>query len=445
MMLALATILGGVMLFSNPVAALSWFCVGLFCYPQQVVLNFGAADFSLARVLIIPLLAIQILRQGLWRTFRWNRIDTLVVVTFVCQSLALLANERLMKIAERQSGNCFDTVLVYFAVRLAIRSLPDALQFVKHLMMMGSVLAVLGVVHAVTHRNPTAFLYGPFWTGDPPYMMRHGFQRADVTFGSSIGLGMFLAALAPLSISLRAPARLPRSTPYLFLSFMILGTAASMSSGPLFTIVVSLSLMAFYPLRNHWRFFLFVFIAMCFFLEIYSNSHFYYILTRFAFSTENAYYRIGVYEEAFGGGMTGHWLFGYGLIGFDQYRNPIGFNWEHYDITSLFIGILIKHGLLGTVPFLALTILYFRRLACAFRLAASSPTRWFVWCLSSTMIGWSVGTLTVAPIGSLLPFFFILIALSGIAPALVAAAGPTFSYARIPEEDSAKGRVLFVA
>jgi hypothetical protein len=147
-------------------------------------------------------------------------------------------------------------------------------------------------------------------------LVRHGLYRADVTFGQYIGFGMFFAALAPLSLALKRqkggwPIRL--IVPCFILLF--LGLISSMSSGPLFSIFVALGFILFYPYRRFWKLALAGCIFLCLFVELYSNRHFYDVLTRFAFSGETASYRIELYEEAFGGGMHDHWICGWGLAG----------------------------------------------------------------------------------------------------------------------------------
>jgi len=413
--LSIALLGSGLIVFLRPVVGLCVYCATLFCYPQNLTVKIGTLDFSASRIVIVILLANTILRTRLVRLFKWNWLDTFVFLTFLGQSIALLSNVSLPRIMERQGGAFFDTVLPYLAARLLIRSKSDLFVFVRGLVLIGLVLAFSGAYQCVTGHNPVGFLKAyDAWedidTRPPEFFLRHGLYRADVTFGNYIGFGMFFAALAPMCLGLLAERTSRRLAVHTSFALMLVGVVSSMSSGPLLGVFVAISMVAAYPLRRFWIGILAFIVICCVFLEFYSNRHFYVVPTRLAFSEQTAYYRIGLYEEALGGGMRGHWLFGYGYVGIGPGNDNTNFHWEHRDFTSIYIGRLATSGLLGLIPLLALQFAYYRRLYNAFHLTHKRGERWLIWCFSSALVGWNVGLLTVSLVVQTLGLFYLLAA-----------------------------------
>ncbi len=413
-------------LIFKPVGGLIVYCIGTFAYPQYVTLQLVTLDFSISRILILVIFLQLVLRYHRLRQFKWNPIDTAFLAMWGFITIALFDNEPTAALLIRQSGAFFDVMLTYFSARLIIRSKDDFMRFLKGLLLTGLYLAVLGIYQSITWHNPMGFLrnyaaWDSIWAeGTRENLIRHGLYRADVTFGQYIGFGMFFAALSPLSLTL---IKQKKGWPlYLIIPgfiLLLLGLISSMSSGPLFSIFTALSFVAFYPYRRFWKLGLAGFIFLCIFIELYSNRHFYDVLTRFAFSGETAQYRIELYEEAFGGGMRGHWICGWGLAGLQPRYPNDPFNWKHKDMTSEYIGVLMRYGLMGLIPLLTLTVLYYKRLNLAYQLAQRRNDQWLIWCFTAALVGWSVGTLTVAQISQMVQLFSLLIGIACNMPGII--------------------------
>ena len=89
---------------------------------------------------------------------------------------------------------------------------------------------------------------------------------------------------------------------------------------------------------------------MCACVEIISNRHFYDVISRFTFSGSSAWYRSRLIEVAlFQGGMSGHWLTGYGW-GVDPGWGAIIYGRPRSDIINQYLLVLCKYGLVGLVP-----------------------------------------------------------------------------------------------
>lgn len=428
-------------LIAPPIWALIGYCTVLFCYPQYVAVPLGSVDFTTSRLVIVFLVARTILRSNLRQTFKFNLLDFAVLLTWLGQLLAFSNTLQFIKALEKMSGTAFDTLLPYFAFRLIVRDKADLIKLLKALALIGGYLAVMGVIQSVTLTSPynmfrTYDAWRSFDTAmsvDISAYMRHGFLRADGSFGNYIGFGMFFAFLAPLILSLFFQRVWPK--PLVLAAFGLLcgGVGSSLSSGPLFSLGSALFMISLFPMRRLWRVGLALFILVCVGLEFSAKCHFYELPMRYAFNAQTAAYRIGLYEEAFGFGayknaygkgtpgygMTGHWLFGYGNVGIHPSCDNSNFFWEHKDFTSIYIGRLATTGLSGLVPLIFMMAVFFRRLYRLGHQPLAPPDFWIVWCLFSAMFGWCVGTLTVALVAQTLQQFYLMIAMINNLPGIL--------------------------
>lgn len=399
---------------SKPIRGLIIYFAVLCLYPQYLTLKLGELDFNTSRIVIIVLLARILLKTDLVRRFRWTWLDTFVVLTFVGQCLALSSTTAFITFAERQSGVLVNMVLPYFAVRLVVTSREELLTFVKGLVTLALPLVAVGTLQCVSGYNVYSFMrtYDAWESSAQPFFMRRGFYRADGPFGNSIPFGLFFAGLVPIClISLSQRIWTPATTIGLC-GLLMVGLLSSMSSGPVFSIAVSVAVLSFYPFRKFKPLLVGVLLATALFLELYSDRHFYEVPSRLTYSSANAYDRIRGYEEAFGGGMTGHWLTGYGYVGLGPRSDNTDFHWESKALLSIYVSHLARFGLLGLVPFLIVNTLYYVRLYQAARAASTQAYLWVVWCFLATLAGWNVAMLAGPPLAQIIPLHFCFIAVA---------------------------------
>ena len=76
----------------------------------------------------------------------------------------------------------------------------------------------------------------------------------------------------------------------------------------------------------------------------------------------------------------------------------------------MYIATLVRFGLLGTIPFLAITFLYYWRLYIAGNRAKMLKDKWLLWCFFSGLVGWNVAFMTTNSYGSLNTLYNLLIA-----------------------------------
>lgn len=402
---------------SSPVRALIVFFAVLLLYPQYLTLKIGVFDFNTGRILMLVLYAKLILNTRLLQQIQWTWMDRLLLIVFFSRVVALTFNAPLMKIFERESGNFINTCLVYIAVRATIITKENVSQFVSGMVLIAIPLAFVGAYQSVTGHNPMGFARAfDAWSPASQFVgNRYGFYRADVTFGNYITFGLFFAGMLPLSLALYKGKNYTPRTVIVGL-ILLMGALSSMSSAPQFSIVVSCCVFACYPIRKYWTVMAVIFISFLVFLEFYSNRHFYEVLTRFAMNGGTAAYRIGLYHEAFGGGMDGHWLAGFGYVGIGPGNDNTNFHWEYKDFVNIYIGSLAHFGLMGTLPFLAFNILTYTSLRRAWRLCKSPNDRRTVWCLLATLVGWNVALMTVGTVGMMYGLYYAMTGLAGTLP-----------------------------
>jgi hypothetical protein len=199
---------------------------------------------------------------------------------------------------------------------------------------------------------------------------------------------------------------------------MALGVLSSMSSGPVLAVILAIVFIAFYRYRRYWKIVVAVLILMCGSIEMISNRHFYDVLGRFTFDSNTAWYRSKLIDVAlFRGGMSGHWLTGYGLV--DPGWSAQIDGRDHTDIVNHYILVLCRYGLIGLIPFIAIIVSAFKVIAKSFHASVLDDDRWLIWCLSAALFGLLVSMFTVSLFGPPTSIFYMLFGFCGAMPQIV--------------------------
>lgn len=406
---------------SSPLRALSVYFAVLLLYPQFLTLKIGSLDFNTGRILILVLFAKLLLQTRLLQDLRWTNLDRLVLLLFASRIVAMSVNAPIELVLVREGGFIVSVLMPYIAIRAIVTTKQDFRNFVQGLIFIGMILAVLGGYESVTGHNPMGFMksYGAWEAEEYRPLGRYGLYRADVSFGQYIAFGLFFTPLFALSLALYKGDANPLKT-IVVPMVLLIGIVSSVSSAPLLAFVLTSAIIAFFPFRKYSILAIGMLIGSLAFLEYYSDRHFYEVMTRLAMSSATASYRVGLFEEAFGGGMDGHWLFGYGYVGFGPGNDNTNFLWEHQDLVNIYIARLARIGLFGTVPFLIVNVMYYRYLYRAWGACKSLENRRIVWCLTAALIGWNVAMMTVNTVSLLGTLLYALIALAASLPRLVA-------------------------
>ena len=373
-----------------PIYGLAVYTFVLLGHPQNITVPLGTLDFSSARIVALGLIVRVLLDTRLRKQFRWTAMDTWVVLGYIGTLLALNQTTPPRIYLERESGTFVDVILPYFAARLTLVNKEDLIKLIKSLILIGIPLAFMGMIQTVTGTNPMAF-FGAVTN----LQMRHGFYRANVTSHVSISFGLIFAAIAPMAIGLIAQRTWPRVLILASSGILVCGLLSSMSSAPYFALSAAIAMFLWFPFRRFSLALAVLMLLFIIFVEVFSNRHFYHVLTRLAYSENTAYYRIALWEEALGGGMNGHWIAGYGYVGIGPGNDNTYFNWFHKDLVNIYIYYLARCGLLGLVPFFVMNMLCYSRLFRAFRITRNPADQWLTWCVGSAIVGWNWAFMTV--------------------------------------------------
>ncbi len=401
------------------VHAIGAYLIVLCWYPQFLTVPIGTFDFPTGRFLILIVLFRIMCMPDLVRAFKFNWLDAFILLAFVCRFFAFTVNAPLDKVFVREMGMFFDTVLVYFAGRLAIRTQDDLIILSKTLIMIGIPLACVGFYQSWTGHNPFGWMraYDAWDPHEQRLNNRVGWYRADVVFNLHISFGMFFSIVFALAAGIwpHTQWRTWMKAGAMFLMFI--GVFSSMSSAPLFSIVAVVGLLIMYPVRRHWLYFAMIVVVCCTAVELYSNRHLPHVLGRFAFSSKNVYYRTELFSECFGGGMKDHWTYGYGYVGVGPGTDNSNFHWVHKDLLNIYIARLTRTGLVGMLPFFVATILPYFALRRAFVRASTEEDRWLVWCFMAGLGGWHIALMTVNILHQIIPLFFMMMGIAMNMPA----------------------------
>ncbi|GEM_PF-1446107 len=437
---ALVALMGFLLAFTlKPHKALVVYCAVLFAYPGAMTISMGDVSWNAPRIVAIGLFANAAFKSGGWKRLRWSWLDTFIMLSYLMASGAAMANAPVKTVLIRQvGGGLFDAILPYLSARMALDRRENVFTFSKGLVYIGLPLAVMGVIESITGHSIYDYLtrYYGFGLGseeDIVKQMRQGFYRASGAFGVSILMGLFFAALATSTLGLwNSRTNWSNVKVGLFFCILVSGVLSSMSSAPLFALFVGLCMVMVFRLRQYWPALAVAVFACILFVEIYSNRHFYYVLTYLSFDTKTAWYRIALINETFGGGMTGHWLLGYGYVGIGPGNDNTNFFWEHQDLTNIYIATLVRFGLVGLLPGLIVNVLYYYRLYKAAHSTNDPNDLWYIWCISSALVGWNVAMMTVAAFRQIDTYQHLLIALSQNLPLIVSQNAPGMAHAPAP-------------
>lgn len=412
--LGIACLAAGLIFLSKPIWSIIIYVALLAWYPANITVKVGTIDFTVCRIVILVIFLNVFINTNLAKRFKLILLDKLILIYFLGQLVASSVNLPLEQLLENRAGAAFDSVLPYFAVRLIMRDKSDYLKLLKCILIISVPIACLGFYQSVTGHNILGF-YKQYaaWGGHGTQSMdmRMGFYRADVVFPQPIMFGLFFGMLGPLCAGLIKDKR-KKIWVWLGLGFMGLGLFSSMSSGPLLAAFIAGVFICIYKCRHQWKVIIVTVVLMCAAVEIISNRHFYDVIDRFTLSGSGSYYRSRLIEVAlFEGGMSGHWLTGYGVDkepGWGPEVDGRGFT----DIVNHYLLILNNFGLLGLIPFLAIGYELIKMLVNAYNSSRLDVDKWLVWCVSGTLFGISAAFMTVSLFGQSVNIFYVIIGLA---------------------------------
>jgi hypothetical protein len=406
----------------SPIYGLVIYIAALAWYPSDLAVSIGTIDFTLRRIVVLAVFAKIFFLTDLPGRFKLIWLDKLVVIYFVGEILAgAMTSQSLMSFLENRAGAVFDMALPYFTIRMILINKKQYLTLLKSVLIIAAPLAVIGFYQCLTGHNPAGFLKEYELWKIEPYVsrMRAGFFRADVVFSHSIMYGLFFAMLGPACAGGLRNINKNKTLYLVGLLLIGVGVFSSMSSGPWMALLFAVCFISLYFYRRYWKTVLITIILMCAIVEIISNRHFYDVLGGFALDPGTAWYRSRLIEVAlYEGGMSGHWLTGYGQD-IDTGWGPKIDGRDFVDMVNHYLLILQLYGLVGFVPFLAMNVAVVKKLVDAYKASTLDSDRWMVWCLSAGFFGLYCAFMSVSLFGQPTTIYYMMIALAGVMPTIV--------------------------
>lgn len=396
------------------VAVLAW-------YPSYLTVRWGTLDFTVSRIVIIAIYANLFLRTGLPSRFKFIWLDKLVTIYFMAQLFSgFMTRSSLLPFLENRAGAIFDMVLPYFAVRMVVTTKKEYLKLLKGIVLIASPLAIAGFYQCLTGHNPARFLRKYHaWKRGYKYqpILRAGFFRAEVTFPMSIMFGLFFAMLGPAYVGVLGSVRKNKWMHHIGIGLMAVGVFSSISSGPWLAALLAVLAIGFYRYRRYWKVAAAIILLGCGIVEFTSNRHFYDVLGSFTLTPRTAWYRSKLIEVVvLRGGMSGHWITGYGNTDPGWGQKIDG---RPVDIVNHYLLVLAIYGLVGLLPFLAIIAAAFKKLVEAFRASLTDSNRWLIWCLSGALAGILGAMFSVSLFGQPTTVFYMLMGFCGAMPQII--------------------------
>jgi len=394
-------------LMLSPIYGLVSYIAVVIWYPYSLTVKIGTIDFSASRIILIVLWVNILMRKGVNRQYNFTMLDKAIIVYFVAQIISGVTTTDMMKMIENRAGAFFDVALPYFAIRLIVNDKKKYIIFLKGLAIACALLLIPAAFESFTGHNLLDF--GRGFQID----QRWGLYRAFASFRHPIARGIFLAMAGASCAGLtKSVARSQKWIYILSITMIGLGILFTLSSGPFICAILSIIFIAHFPIRKYWKTTIVVLVIMCLMVEIISNRHFYDVIDRFAFNSRTAWYRNRLIEVAlFEGGMSGHWLMGYGFAEPGWCYLIDGRN--HTDIVNHYLLILCRYGLVGFLPFCAIIYFTIATWCTNIRLSQSIANTWLLWCNGGAIFGALIAFNSVAYIGQPITLFYMTLALCG--------------------------------
>jgi len=426
--LLVALVASGLVWFISPLYGLIIYVATFIWYPTYLSVPVGTIDFTVRRIVILAIFTKLFLITDLPRRFRFVWLDKIVIIYFAAQILAgATTASSIMVFLENRAGAVLQTVLPYFAVRMIVRSRQQYLTLLKGILIIAVPLAIVGFYECLTGRNPVGFMRQyctwttPFGPLENTTWERSGFFRASVGFFHPIMYGLYFAMFGPVCAGILGYAKKHKVVYWTGLVFMGIGVLSSMSSGPWLAALLAVSFLVFYHWRRYWKPIVITIVVMSSLVEIISNRHFYEVLADFiALDSHTAWYRSRLINIAlFEGGMSGHWLtgFGHGVDPGWQASRIYGFGVT--DMVNHYLLVLVGYGLVGFIPFLVMNMTVIKQLIDSFKASILKADHWLIWCLSASIFGLAGAFFSVSIYGPPVTAYYMMIGFCGSMPSIV--------------------------
>lgn len=356
---------------------------------QHLGTSVGTVAIHPSDLVTVSVFMVLLVRHWPFRKHRWTWRDVLLILIPACYALSVAVNGN-------SAGQVFQSwarwsmwwVLPYLIARLSIRNLQEWVDVRVPMLVLGMVLSVFAVVEAFSGKNlyHMVGLLGGSYPG-----MKFGLHRAHVCISHPILFGLHMATLLPLALGLlKYPGRrgfLGR----IAVPFILAGVIASTGATAYMYVIFLFGFLMVFPIRRYWPVVLACVVGGIVFVEIYSNRHFYEVISGYSGSAGTAYYRIQMTERVIEV-MPGRWVLGYGNTPL-----PLHDYWD--DVCSQFIFLLATCGLLGLSVFVLFFFGVLWSVRTGYTRMRTISNKFLFWCAGGHFAGMIPTLFTVAAFG----------------------------------------------
>ncbi|MEH6446988.1 MAG: hypothetical protein V7784_24100 [Oceanospirillaceae bacterium] len=397
----------GLALRAKPGAALALVIVCTLIWPEYLRIPMGPIQMSAPR-LVALMLIMRFIIGGRHRKLQLGKIDAFVTCGWLWIIIAsTFAGAEFSGIAE-QIGRGLDTVLMFFAARLAIQSADDFQSMLLPLIFISVIMCVAGAVEATTDYSPYNKLvsYGSqaWFVKEDEY--RLGLLRAKASTGIHIYFGLSMALVVGFLWALRF-GRKNKTLAKIAAIFAVIAALSSMSSGPW----MGLFAFIFFSIyANRTKFIkpsLWLVLCAAIFLELASNRHFYNLVDYLSLSSETAWYRTRLLEVAVSQ-IQDFWLVGVGGD-FPNHWGALIDGRLHVDIVNHFLIVGVYGGVLAMFFYIGSHVIAIKRSIRAWRMTLDPAQKGRLFSLAAILLALDFTSMSVGLFGPPLIFSNILL------------------------------------
>lgn len=394
--------------YVRPGTAIACLFLSALVWPEYLRFPIGPVQMSAPRLVGIVLLTRLSILNG--RRLVPNLTDKMVLGFSVWSVLSLILAGATGADVGSSIGRLLDTSVIYFVVRLAIRTKAELLQLRLPLLVLTVGMGALGLYEAIAGASPYQSLMNyhawRWFDKEPEY--RLGLLRARVSTSHYIYFGLAMFLIVGLLWALRPLARRSKFSPILHFASISLGIAgifSSLSSGPYVAISSFFLLYMFIYQRKLIRPAWVGFIVLALLVEIASNRHFYHMVDYISLNSATAWYRTRLIEVAFSQ-LSEYWLVGVGSRSIDHWGTLIDGR-RHVDLVNHFVYTAVSSGLPGLVLFVSIQVLTIRQ-AIKLQKFGDKSVRLFGFSLVCLIVALMIVSMSVSIFGPALIFCYIL-------------------------------------
>lgn len=346
--------------------------------PSTQNIEIAVFHFYIHRILLLFVWA-RVLFRGEFHSMRYSKIDSLMLLQFVCGSLAYIALRGSGEALVNRLGWAFDGLSIYFLMRWMIRDTTAWKRALATLAVSCLCISIPMLIEFRTDRNLFSILGGVAEFTE----IRDGSIRAQGPFGHPILAGVFAANLFPLFWSLRSLGG-DTAIRYIGLLAAMVIVITSSSSTPVLCLVACMIGLLTFGIRSNMRLLRWTILGVLVSIQIAWANPVWALLARVkVFGGSTGWYRYWLLDN-----FIRH-IDEWGLLGI---RSTAGWGRGLWDVTDAYVRIGVDGGLITLVVFVMI-------IAESYKLVGHTTTRMnshpaaqkAVWTLGAALTGHAAG------------------------------------------------------